>query len=154
MIMTGNKSNRQSAAGGQGKKNGSDLDVILRIPSQGSKVAEIRRKVADIAKRFGFNDSEIFDIKVAVGEACANAVEHGSPEGRQNDVVVNCHVDGQALIIEVSDQGAFKPRFPTFDSRLNYRGRGLPFMLALMDDVEIQETEIGTTVRLVKLRKG
>lgn len=152
--MASSSGSRQNAAGGQGKKKSGDLDAILRIPSQGSKVAGVRRKVADIARRFGFSDSEIFDIKVAVGEACANAVEHGSPEGRQNDVIVNCHVEGQALIIEVSDQGAFKPRFPTFDSRLNYRGRGLPFMLALMDDVEIQETEIGTTVRLVKLRKG
>lgn len=141
MAMTSSKRSRHS-----------DLDTVFSIPSQGCKVAEVRSKVADIARRFGFSDSEIFDIKVAVGEACANAVEHGSPEGRQNDVVVSCHIQGQALIIEVSDQGAFKPRFPTFDSRLNYRGRGLPFMLALMDDVEIKESEAGTTVRLVKLR--
>lgn len=123
------------------------------IPSQGSKLAQVRQFVEKIATEVGFKPSEVFDIKVAVGEACANAIEHGSPLGKANKVTVEVNYNSKCLLIDVIDEGVFKPRFPAFDSQLNYRGRGIPFMLALMDEVEIRESEHGTTVRLMKCKK-
>jgi len=124
----------------------------LEIPSRGRNLAKVRAFVEKVAVECEFNDSEVFEIKVAVGEACANAIEHGSPAGGADRVRVVCEYAEKCLEIEVIDEGLFKPRFPAFDSQLNYRGRGIPFMLALMDEVEIKESDEGTTVRLVKCR--
>lgn len=124
----------------------------LEVASHGKNLAKVRGFIEKFAIECGFAESEVFEIKVAVGEACANAIEHGSPQGRRANVRVACVYSDKCLDIEVVDEGAFKPRFPAFDSQLNYRGRGIPFMLALMDEVEIKESDEGTTVRLVKCR--
>jgi len=134
--------------GGQGRP----LFESLEIPSQGSKLLRVRQFVEKLAADCGYNKSEIFDIKVSVGEACANAIEHGSPGGKRNKIKITFDYRDNCTVIEVSDEGVFKPRFPALDTQLNYRGRGIPFMLALMDEVEIKEGESGTTVRLVKIK--
>lgn len=125
---------------------------VLEIESQGNKLGQVRSFIEKLAVDCGFNEADVFDLKVAVGEACANAIEHGSPGGKKDCVQIVCAFKNNCLDIEVRDEGVFKPRFPAFDSQLNYRGRGIPFMLALMDEVEIKESEEGTTVRLVKCR--
>ncbi len=125
----------------------------LEITGQGRKLVAIRKFIDKMAEESGFNEADKFDIKVAVGEACANAIEHGSPRGKRDRVRVSYVFEDDYAIIEIVDEGVFKPRFPSFDSQLNYRGRGIPFMLALMDEVEIKERKGGTTVRLVKRRQ-
>ncbi len=125
----------------------------LEITGQGRKLVAIRKFIDKMAEESGFNEADKFDIKVAVGEACANAIEHGSPRGKRDKVRVSYVFEDDYAIIEIVDEGVFKPRFPSFDSQLNYRGRGIPFMLALMDEVEIKERKGGTTVRLVKRRQ-
>ena len=124
----------------------------LEIQSQGRKLLEVRQFVEKLAAECGYSQSDIFDIKVSVGEACANAIEHGSPRGKRNRIKIVFEFIDDCAIIKISDEGVFKPRFPARDTQLNYRGSGIPFMLDLMDDVEIKEGECGTTVRLVKIR--
>src|SRR3989304_8003716 len=134
------------------RDQGDKFSRVLEVPSQGNKLVRVRSFVEKLASECGFNEADVFDLKVAVGEACANAIEHGSPQGKYNNIQVACSFGNNCLEVEVIDEGVFKPRFPAFDSQLNYRGRGIPFMLALMDEVEIKESEAGTTVRLVKCR--
>lgn len=122
----------------------------IEIPGQGRKLAVIRKFIDRLATECGFNDTDRFDLKVAVGEACANSIEHGSPRGKRDKIKITFEFENEFAVIEIKDEGVFKPRFPSFDSQLNYRGRGIPFMLALMDEVEIKESKSGTTVRLVK----
>jgi len=122
----------------------------LEITGQGRRLVAVRKFIAKMAEESGFNETDKFDIKVAVGEACANAIEHGSPRGKRDKVRITFIFEADYAIIEVIDEGVFKPRFPSFDSQLNYRGRGIPFMLALMDEVEIKERKGGTTVKLIK----
>lgn len=122
----------------------------LKVQSQGANLAKVRNFVADVAKDCGFDDSVIYDIKVAVGEAIANAMEHGSPLGEANHVMVTCRCDGDNLNIKVSDEGVFKRAFPVPEEAVSYRGHGILLMLALMDKVSIDESANGTTVSLTK----
>jgi len=123
-----------------------DLDVL----SKGDNLAKVRDFIAEIAGSCGFGQHSVYDIKVAVGEAIANAVEHGSPKGEENHVKISCQFDGRNLNIQVADEGVFKKVVPSPADSVNYRGHGILIMLALMDRVSIDESPFGTTVSLTK----
>lgn len=128
-------------------------EVTVEIPSEGSQLARIRAVVEDFANDHGFDETQIYHIKVAVSEAVANAIEHGSPLGMENKVRVTLKDDGDGLIALITDEGKFRNRMRTFQPGASYRGRGLFLMSALMDEVDIKEAQEGTTLRLVKKRK-
>jgi anti-sigma regulatory factor (Ser/Thr protein kinase) len=80
-----------------------------------------------------------------VNEASANAIEHGY-HGGAGPVEVAGDVVGGDLRISVVDQGDWRAAHPD-----PARGRGLPLMRTLMDDVEIERLDPGT--RIVLKRK-
>jgi anti-sigma regulatory factor (Ser/Thr protein kinase) len=84
------------------------------------------------------------DVLIAVGEAVANAIEHGHRD-RPDGVI---RVDGRALAdrvqLTVTDSGSWKPPRPAADST---RGRGIALMRALVQEVAIDPGTAGTTVR-------
>src|SRR5579864_2628958 len=124
--------------------------VTAEYPSTYKAVSQARRSVAAFAQRCGFDSGAVFDIVLATGEACNNAVEHGDvANGR---FVVNTDFDGKAMTVDVQDSGrgfdltghglAMPP-----DER-GVRGLGIFIMRALMDEVVYSRDTIGTTVRL------
>ncbi len=52
-------------------------NITLSLPSKAEYVSVARLTASVIANNMGFNIEEVEDIKVAVGEACNNAVLHG-----------------------------------------------------------------------------
>ena len=122
----------------------------IAIPSKDELVAQARDHVARIAGDCGFSADVVFDIKVAVGEAVANAVEHGSPCGEAGLVKVSCLCEQGSFVIRVIDEGVFKCKMVAADSDCDFRGHGLMLMLALMDQVTVDESATGTTVILIK----
>lgn len=94
----------------------------------------------------------MFDIKVAVGEALANAVRHGSPGGPTDEVEVDIHAYPDRVMIQVRDSGAgFDGESSCRDDVFAAGGRGVMFMRALMDGVEFTcRPEGGTAVTLTK----
>ncbi len=122
----------------------------LELKAEPGQLAAARRFVAAAAARFGLQDEERYEFTFAVNEAVSNAIEHGrpSPDGR-----IHLHVaeeDG-ALVFEVEDHGTFAPGAPSVD-HLPERGRGLAFMAAMMDEVDVRRGSNGTVVRLCKRR--
>ncbi|MBE0447500.1 MAG: ATP-binding protein [Actinobacteria bacterium] len=120
------------------------------IKSESANLSVIRNHIKLIGEHCDLSEKQLFDLQVAVGEATANAVEHGSPLGPENNVNITASCDGGALTIVVKDEGKFKRRMPNPGIEMNFRGRGIPLMLALMDRVTIDEAKDGTRVILVK----
>jgi anti-anti-sigma factor len=118
------------------------------------KLASVREQVCEILAPLEFADSALFDIKVALGEALANAVRHGSPTGEGNQVVVDITAYDDRVVLEIMDSGAgFDGTHAGSDDLYAPSGRGIMFMRALMDRVEFERAEIGgTLVRLIKHR--
>jgi anti-sigma regulatory factor (Ser/Thr protein kinase) len=125
----------------------------LRINSRGAELAAVRAFLARKAGACGFDEAAVYDIKVAAGEAIANAIEHGSPKGESNTVTVSCERGDAAFTIRVKDEGVFKRSIPNSGRASDYRGHGILLMLSLMDKVEIDESDRGTTVSLTKRYK-
>jgi serine/threonine-protein kinase RsbW len=118
------------------------------------------RAVYDVGQGLGFAHDTLEEVKLAVVEACLNALEHGHGEV---EVEVIAHPDAAAPYIEilVVDHGpGFDPTCvppPSLERKLRgnrKRGWGLELMRHLMDEVEVSSSPGLTQVRLVRRREG
>lgn len=128
----------------------------LQMKANVDQLGSMREEVCQLIKPLGFAESAVFDIRVALGEALANAVRHGSPAGGEANVEVRVIAYADRVVLEVIDFGAGFDGTPP-PSRDVYApgGRGVTFMRALTDRVEFEKPESGgTLVRLVKHRGG
>jgi serine/threonine-protein kinase RsbW len=122
--------------------------VDLKLDGRPTATQELRTAVERVAEECGLDASERFDIELAATEAVTNALK-GTPESHVVEVTVAGRED--AVDVEVVDQGVFSPiraalhRGPDAES-----GRGIPIILALVDEVEFAQTSKGTRVRMSK----
>ncbi|HWH33923.1 MAG TPA: ATP-binding protein [Acidimicrobiales bacterium] len=137
--------------------NPPDELVRLEIPALPAFVGVARTVVAAVATSIpGIDDDRLEDLRIAVSEACTNAVEAHQALQRDQRVVLRCLVDPDVLQIQVEDRGnGFDPaRVPSrplvSDSgQLGpERGWGLQLIRALVDDVTFVPTGDGTAVHL------
>lgn len=134
----------------------------LEIPALPAFVGVARTVVAAIATSIpGIDDDRLEDLRIAVSEACTNAVEAHQAVGRDQRVVLRCLVEQEVLQVSVEDRGdgfdpAAVPTRPLVGDvgQLNSeRGWGLQLIRALVDDVTFEPTDDGTAVHLsMKLR--
>lgn len=102
----------------------------------------------DFARACGLSEKDLGDLQFAVGEALANAVEHGYRDGTY--IGVRCWREADDIIVEVEDDGS---GFDADSSRSRsephtVRGYGITIMRALVDHVAYQRN--GRIVRLQK----
>jgi anti-sigma regulatory factor (Ser/Thr protein kinase) len=92
------------------------------------------------------------DLTVVVSELCTNAVRMAT--GEPGGVVLRAWPDGDALIIEVTDDGpSFEgpiPRHDDIPSIDQIAGRGLFIVQAMVDELGVRRVPEGTVVRCVK----
>jgi len=134
--------------------------VALEIPARAEFVALARLVVSAMAATdIQLADERVDDLKLAVSEACTNAIEaHGAVDTDER-VRLRCRADDRGLEVSIEDRGpGFDPaRLPdhppvTDPDRLKFeRGLGIPLIRALVDEVEITSSQGGTAVRLVML---
>lgn len=136
-----------------------DKEVTITVPATPEYVDLIRLTLYGVASRLKFSFEDIEDMKVAVSEACNNAVLHayGSEAGKLEATFV---ATDSELAITVRDYGSsFSVPEDRETSALHGKtideiqsgGLGLYLMQALMDRVEVRH-ENGTEVTLTKKR--
>lgn len=116
-------------------------------------LSEARERVGELLESMPFSADEVFDMKLACGEALGNAIDHTCEGG----VLVTVAAYPDRALVEVSDCGC---GFEVGDGEdlpetgpFAERGRGIRLMRLLADSVSIslKRTGEGTVVRLVKL---
>jgi serine/threonine-protein kinase RsbW len=80
----------------------------LHLRREAATVPLARRMLLGAMDSAGVDPEISYDLAVALSEACANAVEHGSRDGADGYRVTAC-IDGDTCHIEVTDGG---PGFP------------------------------------------
>ena len=111
------------------------VDVVeLRIPCKPEFVAIARLAIAAVAHRLSYSMDEIEDLKLAVAEACTNAIQHASESPA---IDIRCELTDDELSVRVRDFG--RGEMPEIRSRPldepRVGGLGVFLIRALMDDV-------------------
>lgn len=123
--------------------------VRLDLPAQPAFVGVARSVVAAVAGSIeGLDDDRLEDLRVAVSEACTNAVATHGAHDTDGRVVVRCaRADGRfEVVIEDSGAGLDPAALPETDAS----GWGLQLIEALVDTVTFTQTgDGGTAVELV-----
>ncbi|MCD9025981.1 anti-sigma B factor RsbW [Cohnella silvisoli] len=136
-----------------------ERNVTLSVPALPEYVDLVRLTLYGIASKMKFTFEDIEDMKVAVSEACNNAVLHAYG-GDDGNVEVQFVTNADELSITVRDFGrSFKiaenQATPSLHGKsideIQSGGLGLYLMQALMDRVEVQH-DGGTAVTLTKKR--
>jgi serine/threonine-protein kinase RsbW len=132
-----------------------DTVLEIEIPAQPEFIAIVRLVVSSLAAaRRALADERVSDLKLAVSEACTNAIEAHRRVGTNELVAVRIVEGEDRLEVQVQDSGpGFDPEVlpthpPVTDpDRLNFeRGLGIPLIRTLVDHVVFRSTGAGTTV--------
>ncbi|MGH9467121.1 MAG: ATP-binding protein [Terriglobales bacterium] len=130
------------------------ITLESRIESVDQAEAAAERAALDA----GFDESECHRIAMAVREITVNAVMHGNAYDRSKKVVIEFDVLPKDFVVSIRDQGSgfdlahiSDPLAP--ENLLRQSGRGIFLARAFMDQVDVQPSKTGTSVRLSKHRQ-
>ncbi|HEX8744529.1 MAG TPA: SpoIIE family protein phosphatase [Thermoleophilaceae bacterium] len=115
--------------------------LTLTLPADPEALVLARRSLAQWLEAAHATRREAYELSVACGEACANAIEHAYPPGRAAFQLDAERADG-GVEITVTDNGRWR------SPRSENRGRGLDLMRALTDELDVESSAAGTRVRL------
>ena len=127
------------------------LPVLPDMELSATKTAEI------VAKHMELSEEKSAEISMALIEACINAFEH-SESNKQ--IEIHFRIKGDELEIQVTDKGKgfdeSKVKIPKIEEKIgsdHKRGWGLQLIKELMDTVEFESTDEGTTVTMTKTKQ-
>jgi len=129
--------------------------VRLEVPAKSEYLTLCRLVLSGIARIHGIDDETLADLKLAVTEACSNAIRHAYDDDAEGTVELAIDVQGRLLTIEVVDEGRgfdleqAPPR--VFEDEGHDEGMGLAIIRELVDGLELAPMDgHGSRLRLTK----
>ena len=122
------------------------VPLALRFSGLPGELAGMRKVVRDWAAAVGLSGELLEDLQLVVGEAAANAIEHGYRSGRPGSVDVWLAMDDAGAVHgRVRDYGTWRPE----PDDPGDRGRGLMLIKALAAQVSLKRRSDGTEVAFI-----
>ncbi|HEY2238109.1 MAG TPA: SpoIIE family protein phosphatase, partial [Streptosporangiaceae bacterium] len=119
--------------------------LSLRFPAHPDELYRLRATLRDWLILAGLDGPAASELLHAVGEVASNAIEHGSRLDPARTVALVAEQEPGRIRVSVSDNGLWVEPVG-----VSGRGRGLMLAHALIDDLDISATGVGTTVQLIK----
>ncbi|MBZ5753083.1 anti-sigma B factor RsbW [Metabacillus rhizolycopersici] len=138
--------------------------IEMEIPAKPEYVGIIRLTLSGIASRMGYTYDDIEDLKIAISEACTNAVQHSYKSEEGGEIVIGFGLYKDKLEIMIADNGKSfnfeqtKRKLGPYSAsstidQLSEGGLGLYLIETLMDEVRVLNNS-GVTVFMVKYLNG
>lgn len=134
------------------------VSLELEIPPKSAYVGVVRLALSSLARVAGLDENSIDDLKIAVSEACANAVISTEQVGSAEPVRISLLEDEDRLVIEIRDRGAGRsrgadgaePENLELDDRADL---SMALIRSLMSDCQVDVTDDGFNLtRLILTR--
>jgi serine/threonine-protein kinase RsbW len=129
-----------------------DKNIELHIPSVMGYEKIAMECAASMAKKMGFTEDRIEDLKTAVAEACLNAIEHGNKMDTSTRVGITLTAEESRLQVSVKDEGKGIDQVPTpsIESKIKGedkpRGWGIFLIKKLVNEVTFEPRPEGGNV--------
>jgi len=125
---------------GGGRIHSGEPDTVeLRMAPDAKNLALARLALTGVGAVAGATDAAVAELKLAVTEACTNAL------------VVRYRVDTSAIEVEIEDDGGgFDPDDPAADGASEGQGMGLMIIRAITTDVQIESDHSGSRISFVR----
>lgn len=117
--------------------------LALRLPAEANSVPVARHAVARFLDEHGADAEASFALKLAVSEAAANAIEHAY-DHTDHEFEVVAELRSEGVHLTVRDRGRWRA------PRGQARGHGLSLIERLIDRLDVQRSDSGTTLRMFK----
>jgi anti-sigma regulatory factor (Ser/Thr protein kinase) len=136
--------------------------VELEVPARTDYLALVRLVIAAaVALEPEIDEATLDDLRLAVTEAAANAIDAHKAATTDAPILIRCTSTADRVDIEIRDEGAgfdlddVGELPPASDPRRlrHERGLGISLMRMLTDDVEFRSSPDGTAVRLTVFRR-
>ncbi len=109
------------------------------------------------AARAGVTAEILYDIQLAVDEACTNIITHGYADMPPGSIILDLELGPDKMVVSLTDFGhAFEPGsapIPDVNAPIEERemgGFGIFFIQQSVDDITYRSTEDGNTMILTK----
>ena len=129
----------------------------LEIDPDPQLVPTARMFAATVTRQLGCAEDSVLDIKIAISEACTNAVQAHRAHGVDTPVKVSIEEDGPRLVYEIRDAGHGIDVTPDSPPEVFRRaveedpeaaqGMGLALIRAIFPTTEFDPVNGGTVVR-------
>jgi serine/threonine-protein kinase RsbW len=125
-------------------------EIVLRIPPRAEYLVFCRLVLTGMARVQEIDQEALGDLKLALTEACSNAIRHAYRDGSDGDVEVRYLLRPDEISIEVADQGrGFDAKIgQAHPDELSEEGMGLAIIRAVVDDLELGTGSGGRGSRL------
>ena len=141
--------------------SGKRMAQTVTFPGRFESLVGISEFVARIAQAAGLDMRAVYDVQMAVDEACANIIEHAYGGEGRGDIECTCCADSDALTVTLRDRGRpFDPAdVPEPDLRASLEerregGLGLYFIRRLMDEAHFEFTpDSGNILTMIKRKE-
>jgi len=129
--------------------------VTLTFPAKPDYLVLSRLALSGLARAYPVDPDVLADLKLAITEACGNAVRHAYEDEAENgSVTVSFQVDGETLEMTVEDRGSglVSPDQDWSMPEEPESGMGLAIIRAVVDELDVSRGEggRGTVVRMTK----
>jgi len=132
---------------------GSTEVIQLQIPSSAEYVTVARKAAEGIGSRLPLTAQQVEDLKLAVGEACTNAVKFSGPGKPAIRITYTIHASNVEILVRNRGRAFSRKRHSPAkepSELLAEGGMGLYLIGQVMDEVNIHSRSGITTVRMVK----
>jgi serine/threonine-protein kinase RsbW len=112
-----------------------------------------REFISDCCGKHEVPKETVFELKLAVDEACTNVIEHGYKGMDPGSIILSFRVEPDRVLVQITDFGhIFEPADapkPDVEAALEDRplgGMGLYLIYKTMDNIDYQSSEEGNTL--------
>jgi serine/threonine-protein kinase RsbW len=163
---------RLSEGEGPGSHDGDPNEFAFVFPMGSDSELLAANTVEQLARRAQFSPEAINQIKTAIVEACINAAEHSFSPDRK--IYQRFRVEDDKLVITIASRGIVPSNIESRNNAISAsdaretadgssadfadnaeqrRGWGLKLIQTLMDEVEFERVDEGTSLRMTKYRR-
>jgi anti-sigma regulatory factor (Ser/Thr protein kinase) len=108
-------------------------DIELALPARAANIAVVRQAFGALGEALAVDEQILYNIRLAVTEACTNVVVHAYPDGEEGQLEILATLQEEKLVVVVRDEGPGigpRPDSPGL-------GLGLPLIASLTESVQL-----------------